>query len=336
MKILIVDDSAFSRKTLINQLSEDILNSAQVIQGTDGQQAVELFRENRPDIVFLDLTMPRKSGYEALEEIMAIDSRAYVVVVTADVQRQAQEKVKRLGAMSLENKPLEADRLSAIFRHMAYRRAKSKKDMDATQSFLTPQLIDALSELINISFGSATAMIADLFDSFATLKVPDIRVIPVPEIESVIFDNHASSDLYVTTQQFRGNFSGEVVFIMDGESAQNVHRVVYDTQEIRPDQESSEHVSEQDILEISNILGSSCISKFVSLINESVMFSPPNIEPLNQLLVGLKNSKFSKVIVIGTILEFREISIYGKVFIMFSNEMFSSIKKALNTFVEEL
>ncbi|MBN2715245.1 MAG: response regulator [Deltaproteobacteria bacterium] len=334
MKILIVDDSAFSRKSLINQIPEDVLNGAQIIQGTDGQQGVDLYRENQPDVVFLDLTMPRKSGYDALLEIIAMDRNAYVVVVTADVQRQAQEKVKRLGAMSLENKPLDSERLAAIFHHVAYRNAK--KTTDSKSEFLSAELIDALGELINISFGSATAMIADLFDSFATLKVPDIRVIPVPEIESVIFDTHASLDLYVTTQQFRGNFSGEVVFIIDRESAQNVHRVVYEAHDETAQSGEADYVSAQDILEISNILGSSCISKFVSLLKESVMFSPPNIEPLNQLLVGLKNSKFSKVIVIGTILEFKDISVYGKVFIMFSDEMFSSIEKALKTFLKEL
>ena len=336
MKILIVDDSAFSRKSLISQIPEDVLTSAQIIQGVDGEDAVTLFRKHHPDVVFLDLTMPKKSGYEALKEITMFDRSAYVVVVTADVQRQAQEKVKRLGAMSLENKPLEADRMAAIFQHVIHRKAVSIKSADSTQSFLNARLVDALSELVNISFGSATAMIADLFDSFATLKVPEIKVIPVPEIESVIFDTHSGSDLYVTTQQFRGNFSGEVVFIMDRESAQNVHRIVYDDAPEKQNANSADNVSEQDILEISNILGSSCISKFVSLLNENVMFSPPNIEPLNQLLVGLKSSKFSKVIVIGTILEFREISIYGKLFILFSDEMFSAIKRALSTFIEEM
>jgi chemotaxis protein CheC len=336
MKILIVDDSSFSRKTLINSFPEEILNTAQIIQGKDGQQAVDLYQENRPQVVFLDLTMPRKSGYDALAEIMAFDADAYIIVVTADIQRQAQEKVKSLGAMGIERKPLDAERLEAIFEHVRYRMSTAQRHEDATRTFLDEQEIDALSELVNISFGSATAMIADIFDSFATLRVPDIKVIPLPDIESVIFKNSSSSDLYVTTQQFRGNFSGEVVFVMDRQSAENVHRVVYDSTPESRDSGILDHVSEQDILEISNILGSSCISKFVSLLNETVMFSPPNIELLDQLLIGLRNSSFSKVIVIGTILEFSEIKIYGKLFILFSDEMFSSIGEALKTFLKEM
>ena len=334
MKILIIDDSSFSRKTLINNIPDEILNESQIIEGSDGQQAVDLYRENNPDVVFLDLTMPRKSGYDALTEIMAWDANAYVIVVTADIQRQAQEKVKTLGAMGMERKPLDADRLEAIFEHVAYRIAAETTHIESTRLFLNDREIDALSELVNISFGSATAMIADIFDSFATLKVPEIKVISVSEIESVIFRTNSVTDLYVTTQQFRGNFSGEVVFVMDRQSAENVHRVVYEGGTDSRDSDIGEQVSEQDILEISNILGSSCIGKFVSLLKENVMFSPPNIELLDQLLVGLKRSKFSKVIVIGTILEFRELKIFGKLFILFSDEMFSSIGEALRTFME--
>ncbi len=336
MKILIVDDSAFSRKTIINGFPEDILNTAQIIQGNDGQQAVDLYQENVPDVVFLDLTMPRKSGYDALAEIMAWDANAYIIVVTADIQRHAQEKVKALGAMGIERKPLDTERLEAIFEHVRYRMSTAQAHAHGTRSFLSDQELDALSELVNISFGSATAMIADIFDSFATLKVPDIKVIPVSDIESVIFKTNSSTDLYVTTQQFRGNFSGEVVFVMDRQSAQNVHRFVYES---GPEESSSgvlDLVSAQDILEVSNILGSSCISKFVSLLKENVMFSPPNIELLDQLLIGLKSSSLSKVIVIGTILEFREVKIYGKLFILFSDEMFSSIGEAVRAFLKEM
>ncbi|MBN2530212.1 MAG: response regulator [Deltaproteobacteria bacterium] len=336
MKILVIDDSGFSRKALINQIPEDVLNDAQIIQGSDGQQAVDLYKENRPNVVFLDLTMPKKSGYEALEEIIEFDRDAYVIVVTADIQRQAQARVTQMGARGIEAKPLKGKRLEEIFNDVEEYRTAIPESDEMGGIYLTEELIDALSELINISFGSATAMIADLFDSFATLRVPNIKIIPVPEIETVIFDGNTHSDLYVTTQQFRGNFSGEVVFIMDKQSAHNVHRVVYDTRNKTRYEASRESVSEQDILEISNILGSSCISKFVSLLRESVMFSPPVIELLDQLLVGLKNSKFSKVIVIGTILEFKDIEIHGKLFIMFSDEMFSAIEKALKTFLEEL
>lgn len=201
---------------------------------------------------------------------------------------------------------------------------------------MNEELIDALGELINISFGSATAMIADLFDSFATLNVPDIKVIPMNEIETIIMEGSDDQEIYITGQQFKGNFSGEVVFAIDKKSAGNMQRLIYSAEGLNESQAFDENEIKQSILEISNIIGSSCLGKLVELLKEDVIFSPPTIELTHHLLIGLDKTRFSQVIVISTVLEFQDIKIFGRLFIMFNNEMFNGLEKALNTFIEEL
>lgn len=200
---------------------------------------------------------------------------------------------------------------------------------------MNEDLKDALAELINISFGSATAMIADLFDSFATLKVPDIKVIPMSEVETIVMEGSGYREIYITGQQFKGNFGGEIVFAVDKESAINMQALIYSAEEFDDHQAFDENEIEQSILEIANIIGSSCIGKFVELLNEDVVFSPPTIELTQHLLTGLDKTRFSQIIVISTVLEFEEAKTVGRLFIMYNNHMYTILEKALESFIEE-
>ncbi|NOZ70259.1 MAG: response regulator [Deferribacteres bacterium] len=95
-KILIVDDSPIARKMLKSCIPRD--QGYEFHEAGDGREAVEKFREIRPDVTFMDLTMPVMNGYEAIEEIIRIDPKAVIIVVTADIQVKAVTKVMKLGA----------------------------------------------------------------------------------------------------------------------------------------------------------------------------------------------------------------------------------------------
>lgn len=197
------------------------------------------------------------------------------------------------------------------------------------------EIIEALEELINISYGSATAAIADLFDSFAKLRVPGIRVIPADEVETVVLGKNSPPDLYITTQMFRGSFEGEVLFVIDQQSARNMQDLICRLEGMCPDQGGDDTETRQSILEIANILGSSCIGKLAELLESMVSFSPPAIELSNRLLVGREDAGYSRVIIISTLLEFEEKQITGHLFILFNDEMFAWLEKSLAVFIEE-
>src|SRR5690606_19966245 len=80
-RILIVDDAAFMRMMI-----KDILvkNGYEVVgEAADGFQAVEKFKELKPDLVTLDITMPEKDGISALKDIRSIDPEAKVIMCSA-------------------------------------------------------------------------------------------------------------------------------------------------------------------------------------------------------------------------------------------------------------
>jgi len=114
MKIVVADDSKFARYTLISALENLFGKDIEILQAVNGSEAVELYASSAPDAVFLDLTMPVMSGFEALERIMAHDKEAVVIVVTADIQAQARERVLGLGAKVMVTKPVKEETLAAL------------------------------------------------------------------------------------------------------------------------------------------------------------------------------------------------------------------------------
>jgi two-component system chemotaxis response regulator CheY len=102
-KILIVDDSPISIKIIKSCIPTD--KDYELFDASNGQIAVEKYKELKPDLTFMDLTMPVMNGFQALEEIMKLDQRAIVIILTADVQIKAVAKAHDLGAFSVVKKP---------------------------------------------------------------------------------------------------------------------------------------------------------------------------------------------------------------------------------------
>lgn len=111
-KILIVDDSITSRKILKGILTE---NGHEVIgEAINGQEAISKYKELRPDVTTMDITMPVMDGLEALKEIMEIDKNAKVVMVTAAGQKTKMVDAVKYGAVEFLTKPFEADQIIDI------------------------------------------------------------------------------------------------------------------------------------------------------------------------------------------------------------------------------
>ena len=103
-KILIVDDSPVSRKIMKSCMPED--KGYEMFEAGDGQSGIDKYQQFRPDLTFMDLTMPVMDGMQALQHIIKIDPKAVVDVCTADVQMKTIFKVMNLGALMVVRKPV--------------------------------------------------------------------------------------------------------------------------------------------------------------------------------------------------------------------------------------
>lgn len=105
-KILIVDDSAFMRKVL-----RDIFESAgytNFVEAANGREAIEKWRSEHPDFMFLDIIMPEMNGMDVLREI---GKEAKTIVVSAVGQKEMIDEAKTLGALDYVVKPFDRDQV---------------------------------------------------------------------------------------------------------------------------------------------------------------------------------------------------------------------------------
>lgn len=108
-KILVADDAAFMRMLVKNTLIKN--GYSNIIEASDGAIACEIYAKEKPDLVLLDITMPNKTGIEALKDIKESDPEAKVIMCSAMGQELIVVDAIRLGALDFIVKPFKEDRL---------------------------------------------------------------------------------------------------------------------------------------------------------------------------------------------------------------------------------
>jgi CheY-like chemotaxis protein len=109
--ILVVDDSMFQRHALAKFLKED---GHRVLEADSGLTGLEKIEAERPDLVVLDLIMPKLGGFETLEELRRRGNKIPVIVFTADIQATSRQRCVELGASAFLNKPLVKEELREV------------------------------------------------------------------------------------------------------------------------------------------------------------------------------------------------------------------------------
>ena len=108
-RVLVVDDAAFMRKVLTDTLSKG--GHEVVGEAANGLEAVDRFRELRPELTTLDITMPEKDGLTALREILSFDPGAKIVMCSALGQESKVLEAIRAGAKDFVVKPFQPERV---------------------------------------------------------------------------------------------------------------------------------------------------------------------------------------------------------------------------------
>lgn len=116
LRVMIVDDALFMRNML-----KDVFTRAGheiVAEAEDGKQALQRYLEIRPDLVTMDIVMPKCSGIEALRDIIAADPQACVVMVSALGQDSLVLEAVEAGARDFIVKPFKEDKVLDVVRRV--------------------------------------------------------------------------------------------------------------------------------------------------------------------------------------------------------------------------
>ncbi len=107
--VLVTDDAAFMRmqlKDILTKLGHDVVGEAE-----NGQVAVEKYKELKPELITMDITMPEMNGIEAVQEIKKLDTEVKIIMCSAMGQQGMVVDAIRAGANDFIVKPFTAERI---------------------------------------------------------------------------------------------------------------------------------------------------------------------------------------------------------------------------------
>lgn len=112
-KVLIAEDSPTTMMAIRTMLK---LNGFEVVgEASDGNEAVKIYTKTKPDVVLMDLAMPKMHGLDALKAILRTDPDAKIIVITAIYSEEKKNAALEAGALKVVDKPFSVPEiLSAI------------------------------------------------------------------------------------------------------------------------------------------------------------------------------------------------------------------------------
>jgi two-component system, chemotaxis family, chemotaxis protein CheY len=108
-KIMLVDDAAFMRMMIKDTLQKN--GYTEIVEAGNGEQAINTYVAEKPDLVLMDITMPVMDGLEALRRLKEMDSSVKVVMCSAMGQETMVVDALKLGAKDFIVKPFKPDRI---------------------------------------------------------------------------------------------------------------------------------------------------------------------------------------------------------------------------------
>lgn len=125
---LIIDDSPTIRLTMRKVLEGLATEEIDVLEAVDGDSGVKKFKENEPDVVFLDIELGRKDGHAVLRELLAERPEARVVIVTSAERND--ERVRDAlgqGAFAIVQKPVRRDEIAKVLADLDHESRRTRR-----------------------------------------------------------------------------------------------------------------------------------------------------------------------------------------------------------------
>ncbi len=277
-KITICDDSHLAQHQIALAIKDWDVD---ISYADNGVQGIAAIKDNRANLLFLDLNMPVMDGYEVLQTIRDQDLPTLVIVVSADIQPAALLKTTQLGALAFIKKPIDIKKLNLIVQEfgLADQIMIAKGLTLKTQSIgdIGLTIEDTFQETANISVGMAAERLSVLLDTFINLSIPEVNWLTSPELHRIIKGNSEDNFTSSVSQGFiGGGISGESILIIDKTKLVHISKLLGFSSEI--DQELEFDI----IIDLAGLLSSAFLNIF---------FQQIGIQHINQGIPSLLDSR---------------------------------------------
>ena len=254
--VLICDDSSVARKQMAKSLPKDW--DVEVSFATNGHEALELIRQGKGDILFLDLNMPEMDGYQVLAEIHRQELPTVVIVVSGDIQPDARARVMKMGAMEFIKKPIAPEKLETILRQFGLFDPEpvpepvSQAVAEAIEQPVSE--LEVYQEIANVAMGQAADLLARLLDVFVVLPIPRVNLLEVTELQMALQAAEDRDTYSAVCQGFIGaGISGEALLLFHDSSFEDMARLMQYQGEV------NEQVEMELLMDVASILIGACI-----------------------------------------------------------------------------
>ncbi len=255
--VLICDDSSVARKQMARSLPADW--DIEVSFAGNGQEALEAIKKGLGDILFLDLNMPVMDGYETLEQIQKLDLPTMVIVVSGDIQPEAHERVKKLGAIEFIKKPIEGNTLVDLLERFGLYSPSAKSGAEVPVQAVIKgnsgkiDYLDCMQEISNVAMGQAADLLARLLNVFVKLPIPNVNMMESGELQMALSFTEQDKTFSAVCQGFIGSgISGEALLIFSDSSFGDIAKLLKYSGEL-------DRTAELELLmEIASILVGAC------------------------------------------------------------------------------
>ncbi len=225
LPVIICDDSRLARKQMERALAPWDLA---ITHASHGLEALEAIRAGKGELLFLDLNMPLMDGYEVLQRIRSQDLPVLTIVVSGDIQPEARERVRQLGALDFIRKPIDIKHLGdslrafGLLEAMTPALASTEPNPVQTGTYNSPieqalALSGHYQELANVAMGQAASLLAELMHTFIELPIPSVKLVEAGELEMTMQQSISQSAFTTVCQGFIApGISGEALLILNG------------------------------------------------------------------------------------------------------------------------
>ncbi|RDL43269.1 response regulator [Marinomonas piezotolerans] len=331
--ILICDDSGIARKQLSRILPTEW--DAQVEFAKNGQEAIDRIGQHSTDVLFLDLNMPVMDGYQTLEALQSIANPPKVIVVSGDIQAQALERVKALGALEFLQKPVDPNLLKETLEAHHLLGLEDKQGAlilgDAVEDF---SLSQCLQEVSNVSMGRAASVLADMLNVFVKLPVPKVNILEVSELQMALTYGAMNDDrCSAVTQGFVGaGIAIEALLIFSDSSFPDMAKLLNVTEKIDRDMEI------ELLMDVSSVLIGPFIKALGNQLNIDFSYSHPIVMGQHVKvsdLINVKRAKWKRTLAVEIVYEVENYEINCDLMLLFTEDSLPVLERLLSYLVEE-
>lgn len=313
--VVICDDSRLARKQLAQVLRGW---NVEVTFAEHGLAGLEAIRGGKGDIMFLDLNMPIMDGYQVLERIRGDDLPVLVIVISGDIQPEAQAKISNLGALAFIKKPVEPIVITNILRTYGLLEELETTPSKPHNEVADIKFADYYQEIANVAMGQAAELLAKFLSTFVHLFVPKVEQITPSILEQRLISAVNDEHVLISQGFIGGGVAGESILISNAKPEQVSQLISHSGQE------DNEQVELQ--ISLSNVLMGAFISSFSRQLDLSFSKSIPNIL-YNFNGLPIPKTSWHETIMITVGYQIEDYDIECELLVIFSEDSIPHMKK---------